>query len=111
MPRRFTRRTRKWPTPWKRKRVGARSRALRSPCSTRGRELVPPGGTRTPLLILLLMAKRPDQFRESMDVTSTVDHGTVVIDPQILKTLTDAELHEARTMGRKLAGLKEKRAS
>ena len=63
------------------------------------------------LLILLLMAKRPDQFRERMDVTSTVDHGTVVIDPQILKTLTDAELHEARTMGRKLAGLKEKRAS
>ena len=63
------------------------------------------------LLILLLMAKRPDQFRERMDVTSTVDHATVVIDPQIMKTLTDAELHEARTMGRKLAGLKEKRSS
>ena len=61
------------------------------------------------LLMLLLMAKRPEQFRERVDVTSTVDHG-VVIDPKILKTLTDAELEIARALGRKLTGPREKPA-
>ena len=59
------------------------------------------------LLILLLMAKRPEQFRERVDVTSKVDHG-LVIDPEIMKTLTDAEIKTARMLARKLAGFKEK---
>ena len=60
------------------------------------------------MLMLLLMAKRPEQFRERVDVTSKVDHG-LVIDPEIMKTLTDQELETARTLGRKMSGLKQKR--
>ena len=60
-----------------------------------------------PLLILLLMAKRPEQFRERVDVTSKVDHG-LAIDPEIMKTLTEPEIESARRLGRKLAGLAER---
>ena len=55
------------------------------------------------LLILLLMAKRPDQFRDRIDVTRSAAPG-VVIDPEILKTLTDDELTTLRTLARKLTG-------
>ena len=57
------------------------------------------------LLILLLRAKRPEQFRDSVAINNTIDAATGVIDPAIMNTLTDEELEMARTLGRKLAGL------
>jgi len=48
------------------------------------------------LLMFLLMAKRPEQFRERLDITSKVDHGIGLIDPEITKTLTDSELETAQ---------------
>ena len=62
------------------------------------------------LLMLLLMAKRPNQFRERVDVTSKVDHG-FAIDPKIMKTLSDEELAMARTLAKKLTGPKEESSS
>ena len=63
------------------------------------------------LLMLLLMAKRPDQFRERVDVTSKVDRGPFVIDPKIMKTLSDEELDIARRLARKISGLGEESSS
>ena len=62
-----------------------------------------------PLLILLLKAKRPEQFRDSVDVTNKLDDGTTVIDPAVMKTLTDEDIRVARLLGRKLAGLESSR--
>jgi hypothetical protein len=63
------------------------------------------------LLMVLLMAKRPEQFRERLDITSKADPGVDVIDPKVMKTLTDTELETARALGRKLAGLKKESTS
>ena len=57
------------------------------------------------LLILLLRAKRPEQYRDSVDVNSRIDDTAAVIDPKVMKSLTDEELSTARALGRKLAGL------
>ena len=57
------------------------------------------------LLILLLRAKRPEQFRDTVDLTTRTDDTGTVLDPAIIKTLTDEEIQLARRLGRKLAGL------
>jgi len=63
------------------------------------------------LLMFLLMAKRPEQFRERLDITSKVDQGVGGIDPDIMKTLTNTELNTARALARKLAGLEKETTS
>ena len=58
-----------------------------------------------PLMILLLKAKRPEQFKDTVDINGRIDEAATAIDPAIMKTLTDDELQMARRLGRKLAGL------
>ena len=57
------------------------------------------------LLILLLKAKRPDQFGDSVDVTNRIDDVMAVVDPDVMKDMTDEEVRSARALWRKLAGL------
>ena len=76
-------------------------------------ELVFRGGERVgtirkysdPLLMMLLRAKRPHQFKESVDVTSRTDDVMAAIDPEVMKNMTDEEVSSARALLRKLAGL------
>ena len=58
------------------------------------------------LLILLLKAKRPEQFRDVVDLSGRTDDELATIDPDILKQLTDEDIEMARRLGRKLSGLK-----
>ena len=55
------------------------------------------------LLVILLM--RPNQSREGVDV------GSLAIDPEIMKTLSDEDLAMGRTLAKKLIGLKKKSSS
>ncbi len=56
------------------------------------------------LLLAMLRAKRPEQFRDSVDVTNRLEDGMTAVNPEVLKTMTEDEVKAARELLRRLFG-------